>query len=64
MCPKCGDPVDLRRAQLGYRLCLRCGEAAAIEARASWCVAPMNKSNYVLVTDPSLLKNLNPKRTT
>jgi hypothetical protein len=26
------------------------------------CVVPMNKSNYILVTDITLLHQLNPKR--
>jgi hypothetical protein len=38
-----------------------CGEKAAQKKRHT--VAPMNKSNYMLITDPTLLKQLNPKRT-
>jgi hypothetical protein len=60
----CGDVVPPRRAALGYRLCLPCGESLAVKTRVSWCVVPMNKSNYVLVTDPTILRQLNPKRTT
>jgi hypothetical protein len=48
---------------IGYTTCLRCGEREAQEARKLWCVAPLNKSNYVLITDPTLLRGLNPKRT-
>ena len=44
------------------RSCLSCGEAAAKQVKHT--VAPMNKSNYMLFTDASLLKQLNPKRTT
>jgi hypothetical protein len=58
----CGDPINPSRLALGYRTCLPCGEDSAKQARRSWCVVPLNKSNYVLVTDPSLLKGLNPKR--
>jgi len=36
-------------------------EAAAKTVRHT--IAPMNKSNYMLFTDASLLKQLNPKRT-
>lgn len=62
-CIKCGEAVPDRRAQLGYRTCLTCGEQQAVEARMGWCIAPLNKSNYILITDPNDLKGLNPKRT-
>jgi hypothetical protein len=63
-CVCCGDEVAHARAQLGYRVCLFCGEEQARQERMSWCVAPLNKSNYMLITNPTLLKQLNPKRTT
>ena len=65
-CPLCGDDVPSERLRLGYVLCMCCGEQAAIEARASWCVVPMNKSNYIYVSPDNLtlLAQLNPKRTT
>ena len=44
--------------------CMDCGEENARLARVHWTVAPLNKSNYVLITDPSELAQLNPKRTT
>ena len=56
-----GDDVPAKRAALGYRTCLSCGDKAAREVRHT--VAPLNKSNYMLFTDPELLKQLNPKRT-
>ena len=62
-CGNCGDTVNPARAALGYKMCMYCGEAQAKQQRASWCVAPMNKSNYVLITDKEVLKQLNPKRT-
>lgn len=58
-CIECGDEVSEGRARLGYKVCLSCGEADAVRARLSWCVVPMPKSNYVLVTDKSLLVGLN-----
>lgn len=61
-CIHCGDEYPTQRLNLGYRTCLPCGAAVAVAARASWCVAPLNKSNYVLVTNPAELKQLNPKR--
>jgi len=38
-----------------------CGEEAATRARKSWCVAPMHKSNYMLITDRDLLTGVNNK---
>ena len=64
-CIICGEEVlPKKRAELGYRVCLWCGDDVAKQERASWCVAPMNKSNYILITNPETLKQLNPKRTT
>ena len=62
-CTSCGAPVAPARWALGRYTCLPCGDRAATAARATWCVAPLNKSNYVLITDPALLRQLNPKRT-
>ena len=62
--PRCTNTIPTARRSLGYTTCLSCGERAAKQARAGWGVAPMNKSNYILVTDPKMLAQLNPKRTT
>jgi len=59
---ECGEEVDARRVVLGYQTCLRCGDAEA--KKRKFCVAPINKSNYMMITDRELLKQLNPKRTT
>ena len=59
---RCGASVPPRRAALGYTTCLSCGEAQARRVRHT--IAPLNKSNYVLVTDRTMLSQLNPKRTT
>ena len=64
VCVRCGDTFSAARRRAGYNICLLCGEEAARVERTAWCVAPMNKSNYMLFTDFSLLKQLNPKRTT
>jgi hypothetical protein len=58
-CWGCGASVDTRRWEIGKRTCMACGEADAVKARLGWCVVPMPKSNYILVTDPSLLLGLN-----
>lgn len=56
-CVRCGDDVDERRYKLGYHTCLFCGEE---EARTyKHCIVPMPKSNYIVVTDPTLLLGLN-----
>lgn len=59
-CTECGEPFPRRRAALGYRTCLTCGEAQARTVKR--CVAPLNKSNYVLISNVQDLKGLNPKR--
>lgn len=60
-CIKCGDEVATKRSLLGYRTCLPCGD---VEARKRTFVsAPINKSNYMLITDVAQLRQLNPKRT-
>ena len=56
-CPRCGDPVPAARKALGYRLCLGCGEHQAKQRKHT--IVPMPKSNYIVVTDRSLLLNLN-----
>jgi hypothetical protein len=63
LCTGCyGTPVPAGRLALGYTTCLTCGEKAARAVKHT--IAPLNKSNYVLVTDHVMLKQLNPKRTT
>jgi len=59
---ECGEEVDARRIVLGYQTCLSCGDKEAKARR--FTVAPINKSNYMMITNPELLKQLNPKRTT
>ena len=61
-CYKCGEEVHPHRFNLGYSTCLTCGEQEARTARMGWTVAPMHKSNYMLITNPDMLKQLNPKR--
>jgi hypothetical protein len=58
-CMLCGDKVPRGRADLGYKLCLSCGDEKAKSRK--FCVAPMHKSNYMLITDLTDLKGLNNK---
>lgn len=56
------EDIPSRRADLGYKTCLPCGDKQAREVRHT--IAPLNKSNYMVFTDATILKQLNPKRTT
>jgi hypothetical protein len=59
-CRDCGqDLEDPMHTLNGF--CWDCREQAAIEARKHWCVAPMHKSNYMLITNRDLLAGLNNK---
>ena len=58
----CEQYVNPHRAKLGYSTCLKCGEEIAKQRKHT--IAPINKSNYMVITDPEALKQLNPKRTT
>jgi hypothetical protein len=64
-CRECGDDIEPRRVQLGYRLCLWCGEDAAQADRKRWTVVQeYNKGGYMFVTPTAAattLKQTNPK---
>jgi ribosomal protein L37AE/L43A len=62
LCVVCGGYIAHERYRLGYKTCLQCGEAAARNKKHT--IAPINKSNYMYISDLSQLKQLNPKRTT
>ena len=58
-CESCGDDVHVERWKLGYRVCRACGEAAAREARKSWCVVmEYGKGNYQYVTPEAAFTTL------
>lgn len=59
LCIKCGDHVLDARYRLGYQTCLKCGEAIAKETKHT--IAPMHKSNYMVITNREDLKGLNNK---
>lgn len=65
VCRECGDDIDPKRVQIGYRLCLWCGEDAAQADRKRWTVVQeYTKGNYQFVTNtaaPTTLKQTNPK---
>jgi len=64
-CRDCGNDIDPRRVQLGYRLCLWCGEEAAQADRKRWTVSQeYNKGGYMFITATAALttlKQINPK---
>jgi transposase-like protein len=63
ICTNCyGVRVEPHRAKAIRPTCMACGEILARQVQHT--IAPMNKSNYMVFTDPELLKQLNPKRTT
>jgi len=64
ICMRCGEAVSNGRYALGYKYCLACGDIEAQAKTLSRTIAPINKSNYMLITDLAQLKQLNPKRTT
>ena len=59
-CTNCGDTFPNARYELGYTTCLECGDAVARTIR--YLSAPLNKSNYVFISNLNDLKQLNPKR--
>jgi len=59
LCVKCGDHVLHGRWRLGYTTCLRCGEDIARQIKHT--IAPMHKSNYMVITNHDDLKGLNNK---
>jgi ribosomal protein L37AE/L43A len=59
LCIKCVDHVLHARYRLGYTTCLKCGEAIAKETKHT--IAPMHKSNYMVITNREDLKGLNNK---
>lgn len=56
-CRQCGNAIPTRRSMLGYATCLDCGEVEARQVKH--CIVPMPKSNYIVVSDLSLLLGLN-----
>ena len=66
LCVVCGTHIDHRRAALGYKLCLWCGEDAAkaeSKQKASMVQIPYSKGAYQYIYNPADLIGTNPKRT-
>lgn len=58
-CKLCGEPYELARMQLGYAVCLDCGDELARDK--TYTIVPMHKSNYVAIFDRSDLLGINNK---
>lgn len=56
---KCGEQIEPERVALGFYICLSCGEERA--KRKLHTIVPLNKSNYIVVTNRQDLLGLNPK---
>lgn len=59
-CRNCGDDIPLARWALGFKHCMPCGEKLARSVKHT--LVPMHKSNYIVVTDMSLLTGINNKQ--
>jgi len=59
ICVSCGDTYAAARRTAGYQLCLPCGEQQA--RRVKHTIAPLHKSNYILVSNRADLIGLNNK---
>jgi ribosomal protein L37AE/L43A len=58
-CKLCGIGYDAERLSIGYAVCMPCGDDLA--SKVVRTVAPMHKSNYMMITDMSDLKGINNK---
>jgi hypothetical protein len=55
-CHHCDQLIMPARSALGYDTCLPCGEKEARQVRHT--IVPMHKSNYIVVSDLSLLAQI------
>ena len=59
----CGEVIEQGRWDIGYRVCLVCGDKVA-KQRTFTVAIPYGKGAYQLIHDPKDLHFTNPKRTT
>jgi hypothetical protein len=50
LCRVCGDDVSEGRAQLGFKLCLFCGEEQARQDRRGWTILTPHKQGAMFFT--------------
>lgn len=58
-CTECGRRYQHEREALGYDTCTQCGEEQALQVKHT--IAPMHKSNYVVISDLKDLEGINNK---
>lgn len=58
-CTECGSVVAPARVAIGYNVCLPCGEQLARQRVHT--IAPMHKSNYMVISNRAELLGLNNK---
>ena len=50
-CTCCGEQYSKARWQLGYNVCLDCGQIEAEQQQQRWCIAPIaHKQGATLIT--------------
>jgi hypothetical protein len=59
----CGEVIEQGRWDIGYRVCLVCGDKVAKQRKFTVAI-PYGKGAYQLIHDPKDLHFTNPKRTT
>ena len=59
LCVVCGKTYSIKRKQIGFCACLECGDKLARKKKHT--IVPMHKSNYIVVTNPEILKGINNK---
>jgi len=60
-CIECGEEYNPKRAELGYKTCLDCGQGNAEREilRKSRCIAPAyNKGAYMYVSSSAMARDL------
>jgi ribosomal protein L37AE/L43A len=58
-CKLCGDTYDTKRFNIGFLICLPCGDEIAFSVKRT--VVPMHKSNLVMITNRDDLIGINNK---
>ena len=58
-CEVCDALYDQRRADLGYKTCVTCGEKQARQRKHT--VVPLHKSNYMVPANADELRGINNK---
>lgn len=59
ICSDCGAYYSRKRLEAGFNTCLDCGETQA--RRVKHTIAPMHKSNYVVISNLKDLEGINNK---